>query len=57
MDSPVLILMEYSSVVHCTERICRNALAYCCIASIQCFWSYEDIKIQAEVLVMVLQIN
>ncbi len=57
MDSLVLILMEYFSVVHCTERICRNALASCCIASLQGFWNDEDTKIQAEVLVMVVKIS
>lgn len=37
------------------EGVWRDALASCCIISLQDVWSYEDIRIQVEVFALVLQ--
>lgn len=41
MDSLVLILMEYFSVVHCTERIC-SILLYCLSSRFLEWWRHQD---------------
>lgn len=55
IDCPVLSLMEYFSVIHSAEQICRDALASCGIISFQGSWSYKVIGIQIEGFALVVQ--